>query len=190
MNCPNSTYNSTDIIVGGLVGGPTTGKYGVCAGGRGDRDVQPPDEIERTNDAVKDYGLGALAPEAASMHERRCSLRCAFALSLLSPTTNVEPIQEARSSQCEMDSMTPSLTSAMFTYMDTIIRFVPVASLWATTLTTVLSRLSHCMLAKNLTPLLAPAHRRFIRPLLTFLMTPRMLPPSLPLKNRATSTLG
>ncbi len=33
-------------------------------------------------------------PEAASTHELRCSSRCAFASSSLSPTTNEETIQE------------------------------------------------------------------------------------------------
>jgi len=65
--------------------------------------------VERTNDAVKDCGLGhTFAPEAASTHEHKCSSRCAFVSLLRSPTTNAETIQEAPSSRYENYSMTPS----------------------------------------------------------------------------------
>jgi len=74
-----------------------------------DEDVQPPGGVERTNDAVKDCGLGHVrAREAASTHEHKCSSRCAFVSLLRSPTTNAETIQEAPSSRYENYSMTPS----------------------------------------------------------------------------------
>ena len=64
--------------------------------------------VERTNDAVKDCGLGHVRAEAASTHEHKCSSRCAFVSLLRSPTTNAETIQEAPSSRYENYSMTPS----------------------------------------------------------------------------------
>ncbi len=36
-------------------------------------------QVERTNEACKDCGLGTSAPEAAYMHEHRCSLHCVSA---------------------------------------------------------------------------------------------------------------
>ncbi len=65
--------------------------------------------VERTNESVKDCGPGERTPEAASTHERRCFLPCAFASSSLSPTTNAETIREARSSRCDKSSITPSV---------------------------------------------------------------------------------
>ncbi len=38
--------------------------------------------VERTNDAVKDSTLGMSAPEAASTHEQKCTLRSASVSSL------------------------------------------------------------------------------------------------------------
>jgi len=56
--------------------------------------------VERTNDAVKDCGLGHVRARGPSTHEHKCSSRCAFvSLLRLSPTTNAETIQEAPSSR-------------------------------------------------------------------------------------------
>ena len=53
--------------------------------------------VERTNDAVKDCGLGHVRAEAASTHEQKCSLHCVSDSSLQSPTLSGTTTLAARS---------------------------------------------------------------------------------------------
>jgi len=62
------------------------------------RDVQPPDGVERTNDAVKDCGLARSRPRPRP-RTSTSPTRCAVVSLLRSPTTNAETIQEAPSSR-------------------------------------------------------------------------------------------
>ena len=64
--------------------------------------------IKRTDDAVKDCGLGPSAPEAASTHEQKSSLYCVSDSSLQSPTSSGATTLATRSSSYEMVSMTGS----------------------------------------------------------------------------------
>jgi hypothetical protein len=65
--------------------------------------------VERTNDVVKDFGLGHGCARAASTHEKKCSLRSAYGSSLQSPTTREATIREMRNSSYETNSMTRSV---------------------------------------------------------------------------------
>jgi len=67
--------------------------------------------VERTNDAVKDCGLGYVRARGASMHEQKCSLRSASGSLLRSLTTSEGMIQSARN--YETDSMTRSWDNAI-----------------------------------------------------------------------------
>ncbi len=71
-----------------------------------DETYNPRTGVERTNESVKDCGLGRTHARGR-VHERRCSSLCAIASSSLSLTTNAETIREARSSRCDKSSMTP-----------------------------------------------------------------------------------
>lgn len=53
------------------------------------------------------FALRSRRREAYGCHERRGFLHFSFGLLSLSPTTNKETIQEARSSRCNKSSMTP-----------------------------------------------------------------------------------
>jgi len=64
--------------------------------------------VERTNDAVKDCGLGHVRARGRVHARAQVFSRCAFVSLLRSPTTNAETIQEAPSSRYENYSMTPS----------------------------------------------------------------------------------
>jgi len=65
--------------------------------------------VERTNDAVKDCGLGHVRARGRVHARAQVFSRCAFVSLLRSPTTNAETIQEAPSSRYENYSMTPSI---------------------------------------------------------------------------------
>jgi len=57
--------------------------------------------VERTNDAVKDCGLGHVRARGRVHARAQVFSRCAFVSLLRSPTTNAETIQEAPSSRHE-----------------------------------------------------------------------------------------
>ena len=67
--------------------------------------------VERTNESVKDCGLGRTHARGRVHARAQVFFLCAFVSSSQSPTTNVETIQEARSSRCDKSSMTPSLSA-------------------------------------------------------------------------------
>jgi len=65
--------------------------------------------VERTNDAVKDCGLGHVRARGRVHARAQVFLALCLRLVILrSPTTNAETIQEAPSSRYENYSMTPS----------------------------------------------------------------------------------
>ena len=66
-----------------------------------------PTERTRGPQTVCGFALRSRRREAYGCHERRGFLHFSFGLLSLSPTTNKETIQEARSSRCNKSSMTP-----------------------------------------------------------------------------------
>ena len=62
--------------------------------------------VERTNDAVKDCGLGHVRARGRATHEQKSSLRSASGSSLPSPILSGAMTLAARSSSYEIDSMT------------------------------------------------------------------------------------